>query len=417
MTKIVGLIVVLCLLLATSSGCTQFPQPNELSDPYTVISHYGALGDHRSGTIQDIETSTWLERRLGQLGVPVELQTWPVDVFDLTDNSLEVGGEHFESFPFWYPQATPSSGVNGPMKIASRADHEGSIVLYRTEPGRYEMHFDVAPWLEDAASAGALAAIVIIDHPRGSVSAQNAVKPWHQCALPLPAVIASTQDAERLLALESQGSTATLVISGKTTKRYGVNVIGRIDRGAGTWIVISTPTSGWFAATNERGPGIAAWLELATWAVAEERSANYLFVAMSGHELDKMGMRALVASRILPDPTDVPLWVHLGSGIAVTQPVLTAVSSSRSLQEDVYETLVAPFGRQYFPEEAIPKGSEQFVAHELGYPVAGLFGANNLIHTRDDRIAEIDLRRYKETLKQIKILIKRRLAAFSKTDT
>ena len=82
------------------------------------------------------------------------------------------------------------------------------------------------------------------------------------------------------------------------------------------WIVISTPSSGWFTCAGERGPGIAMLLALAEWASTRPDGLNYLFVATSGHELDYLGARLFHEANLAPPPSRTRAWLHLGASIA-----------------------------------------------------------------------------------------------------
>jgi len=96
-----------------------------------------------------------------------------------------------------------------------------------------------------------------------------------------------------------------------------VNVLARrvVDEAA-DWIVISTPSSGWFTNGGERGPGIALLLALAEWVGTRRGGLNYLFVATSGHELDYLGARLLHEAHLAPPPERTRAWLHLGAQIA-----------------------------------------------------------------------------------------------------
>jgi hypothetical protein len=95
------------------------------------------------------------------------------------------------------------------------------------------------------------------------------------------------------------------------------NVLGRLIRRADAeWIVVSTPSSGWFTCAGERGPGVAILLALAEWASSRPGDLNYLFVANSGHELDFLGARLLHDAHLAPPPEKTRAWLHLGASIA-----------------------------------------------------------------------------------------------------
>ncbi|MEE4217706.1 MAG: hypothetical protein V2I48_08860, partial [Xanthomonadales bacterium] len=386
MKRLTSFAVCLTALLLISTACTAKDAVG--SEAGQILEQYRSLGAHRSGTETDLATAQWLHGELRVRGVNAELQQWPLRVFDLVGSSIQTDDATLDAFPFWYPVATGSSGIQGALVDVTagwNSKVDNPVAFYRLPPGQFEFHFDIAPLASTWAEQGAEAAVVVLDHPIKAVSAQNANKPHHQQALPLPVVIASESDAEKLQELAAKQSPVKVIIDGTSRDGTARNVLGWLDRNAARWLVISTPISGWFEVTNERGPGIALWLELARWAAEEDIRANVLFAGLSGHELGKMGMDALVASGRLPKPPEVCLWLHLGSGIAVKTPLLAAVSSAAELEEATRTTLVDHTSMAYWPEQKMPKGSEQYGALQLGYPVVGLFGGGPAIHTRLDQ--------------------------------
>ena len=82
------------------------------------------------------------------------------------------------------------------------------------------------------------------------------------------------------------------------------------------WIVVSTPSSGWFTCAGELGPGIAMLLALAEWVTTRSEGLNYLFVATSGHELDFLGARLFHEANLAPPPARTHAWLHLGASVA-----------------------------------------------------------------------------------------------------
>src|SRR5690606_10713083 len=93
------------------------------------------------------------------------------------------------------------------------------------------------------------------------------------------------------------------------------NIIGRLDRGKGRWITISTPRSGWFGCAGERGGGIAAWLDLARAAPALLPDHDLAFLCNSGHEYENLGAEASLKA-VAPKPTETHFWLHLGANVA-----------------------------------------------------------------------------------------------------
>src|SRR3546814_4054840 len=113
--------------------------------------------------------------------------------------------------------------------------------------------------IEAAFAGGAKAAVAITNGPTGKVIALNADGRMPMFAGPV--ALLAPEDADAFLAGAMQRRAARLTIDGKGGKRPAFNVVGRLDRGKGRWLAISTPRSGWFGCAAERGPGVAAWLD------------------------------------------------------------------------------------------------------------------------------------------------------------
>jgi hypothetical protein len=62
-------------------------------------------------------------------------------------------------------------------------------------------------------------------------------------------------------------------------------------------IVVSTPTTGWFTCTCERGSGIAVYLALARTVASTTADLNFVFVATAGHEVGHGGMTDFMQHR------------------------------------------------------------------------------------------------------------------------
>src|SRR5690606_40165850 len=93
-----------------------------------------------------------------------------------------------------------------------------------------------------------------------------------------PMALLAPNDAAPFYAAAHRGEAASLYVTGKGGRRSAFNLVGKLDRGRGRWLVVSTPRSGWFTCAGERGGGMAAWLHIARWARKELLdSAHALF--------------------------------------------------------------------------------------------------------------------------------------------
>lgn len=375
---------------------------------FADVTRYAEMGVHRAGTKGDVDTARWFAETLQDLGYDTHLQPWPLRQFFLEEAALTVAGRSIDCFPFWFPNATTSDGVTGNIVPLpeDRTELKDAIAFHRLAETDYK--FDVAEVAERAANAGARALVVVIPHPSGEVMAQNAREPYNQKPLPIPAVIAGEKDAEFLSRSAAGKTQATVIIAGEDrpeTKAY--NVIAELKRGA-KWVVVTTPSSGWFQCAGERGPGVALWLGLARWAAAHDSAVSYRFIANSGHELANIGAHRSLEGA--PPPEEVLCWLHLGASIATRawerietdwRP-LPGQSTRRPYEfrplprvhdqghlvgaKELLPVLQAAFANVpgYTPRSGEPIRGELRHFVRAGYTAFGMFGGHQFFHTRRD---------------------------------
>ena len=168
--------------------------------------------------------------------------------------------------------------------------------------------------LEEAFARHPAAVLLTIDHPSGEIYTYNVDqegKPW-----PVPVILVAARDKALLDAAQQAGRPVAVAIKGRYRHDVpGRNVIGRLDRGKGRTIVVSTPVTSWFTSTCERAPGIAGFLAIAR--LADERlvDADLVFVATAGHEIGHGGMAHFIRSQA-PPPAATLAWAHFGASLA-----------------------------------------------------------------------------------------------------
>ncbi|PEQ10758.1 hypothetical protein B2G71_20860 [Novosphingobium sp. PC22D] len=165
----------------------------------------------------------------------------------------------------------------------------GAIALVDLPVGRWStmMAKPVRGPVEAAFAAGAKAVVVISNGPTGKIIALNTDGRKPMFSSPVALLAPKQADAFRAGAIE--GASATLHLEGEGGRRPAFNFGGRLDRGKGRWLAISTPRSGWFTCAGERGPGITAWLWLARWAVQAVSDHDLAFICNLGHEYEYLG--------------------------------------------------------------------------------------------------------------------------------
>src|SRR6185369_16370158 len=166
------------------------------------------------------------------------------------------------------------------------------------------------------------AVLLDIAHPSGEIFTYNvdqASKPW-----PVPVLLVAPRDTAML----KPGASATVSVRGAYRRDVeGRNIVARLDRGRGQWLVISTPVTSWFTSTCERGPGIAGFLAMARLAKETFAQHDLVFVATSGHEIGHGGMEHFMRDGA-PSPAATAMWAHFGASLACADPVVRVILSS-----------------------------------------------------------------------------------------
>jgi len=357
---------------------------------------YTGFGTHRTASEGDLQTSSWLAEELGSAGFEVELQGWNLDQFVLEDCTVEVGDLEIECFPFWLPMSSAKGGVTAEVVRVSpeigQEKLEGRVAMMDAAAvGAGHFKLGVSEAILDS---GAVGVVYVVASDTGEVVAQNAPPPFDTRPLPIPAVIVGQKDEASLLSAADNRDDIRLRIDGWLVEdAEAFNVVGRLERGP-WWIVVSTPTSGWFECGGERGPGVAMWLALARWASRHHSDTSFLFVATSGHELEYMGAHAFADSRVAPPPDRVVTWLHLGASIGTRlwersadgwKPLLDRNPGNLVGSPEIVPILEAAFSEVpgLIPRDGESKG-ELRVVLENGYRAFGFYGGHPWFHTPRD---------------------------------
>ena len=390
------------------------------------LEHYVGLGSKVSGGPGDTAVGAWMERRLQALGFATTRQAIRTPFFELARANLIVGETVTLVLPLAIVTPTPPDGVSGPLVIvepwSKPADLTGAIALIPLPYARWSSAKAEAVRRPVAAAiaAGAAAVILITTGPTGEAVALNADgdKPMFD----RPVAILGPRDAAPFLA--AAGASARLTVSGTGGFRPAFNLMGRLDRGHGRWLVVSTPRSGWTACAGERGPGVAAWMGLADWASRADLPVDLAFVCNSGHEYENLGA-ARMLEEIAPRPAETAFWLHLGANVAARDwhelggrlAPLPSPDPQRILMAtpDLLDACRAAFAGQPGLEApyAAGAGSAGELTHVLasGYPkVAGVFGVHRFHHVLGDDMRCVDPEATAAALEGFKNLIRVALA-------
>lgn len=337
---------------------------------YATVEAYAALGDHRTGTAVDDATRAWFTDELVRRGATVRSLPWTFERYDGRAR-LRAAATEVAAVPISY---------SGTGRVSTDAPH----LVELDGVGVHLGALDTA--LDEAAARGAEAVAVATGGGTGRLVVPNR-RPVLRDG-PLAVVVAGASAAT----IAAHGGTLTM--DARVAPASSATVEGRLGRGGGDPVVVTTPLSGWFRCAGERGTGIAVALEVAG---ALARDHPVLVVGTTGHELEFEGLRRYLAHGT---PRALAV-VHCGAGLAAGDTdeggdlvlaglrlALTVTGEGRGGRtgERTGEALAGPLARVGFDLvsgwDTWPGEGELW--RGLGVPVLSLVGGFERFHTDDD---------------------------------
>lgn len=367
------------------------------------LLRYVGFGNKRAGGPGDTACGEWLAAELESAGYTVERQAFLAPYFEETRCELTCGETATGVYAQPIVRTTGPDGVTGPLVRIDGTGHftgsmTGAIALVDLPFARWSsmMARAIRRPIEAAFAAGAVAVVVITNGPTGKVIALNS--DGRQPMFTGPVALLAPEVAGPFLAAAHARAEARLIIEGTTGRRSAFNLVGRIDRGRGRWIAVSTPRSGWFGCAGERGPGVAAWLDVARWAPEALADFDLALICNTGHEYEYLGA-AEAMHAIAPPVEATAFWLHIGANVAARDwhelpggwSPLPNVDPQRVLS---LSPELLPLAREIFAGQLgyeAPVSSAVLSAGELdeviraGYsPAAGCFGIHRYHHVDGD---------------------------------
>jgi hypothetical protein len=378
----------------------------------------------RSGSPDEKRIAALTERHFVECGFEVKRQAFTVPVFAIKDSVIRFDGKQLDVFPQHQVVTTPEAGVSAPltywrlgMPVSALS---GRIAVVDLPHARHsQLMAKVSRESFQAALTGKPAAMVLITTgATGETIILNA--PYKQLAHNTPTAVIGPKPGKDLIAAALAGKSATLQITVTASETSSDNLIATRDRGTDP-LVFSTPRTAWTPAVAERGPGFAAFMELARWAPGALPERSLVFVQTTAHEYDNAGGEHFLSSALAPPVSNTALWVHLGAGFAgrsfhdigFHQLVpLPGVDDQRYLlgTNDLVASLTEAFAGQAGLERVYSEsdGAVGELAEILkaGYRrVFGLFGGHLYHHTMLDRIDKTDARWVLQALEAVKRVV------------
>jgi hypothetical protein len=396
------------LLASMTSGCASIAagagaEPQSDAAIETDLLRYVSFGNKRAGGAGDTACGEWLAAQLEAAGFAIERQSFSVPFFEPSRAEFAVGDVSAPVYPQPIVVPTGGGGLAGPLVRVDSAGRfvgslAGAIALVDLDYARWSTM--MAPGargpIEASFAAGAKAVVTITNGPTRKVIALNADgrRPMFRG----PVALLAPDAAAPFLAAAIRGQEARLTIEGSGGQRPAFNFVGRIDRGKGRWLAVSTPRSGWFTCGAERGPGVAVWLNLARWAPRAFPDHDLAFVCNTGHEYEYLGAAEAMRA-IAPPPTSTRFWLHLGANVAArdwqdrpggpiplqnvdTQRVLSITPELLPLAREVF---AGQIGYESPVSSAVLAAGELEEVIRAGYtPAAGVFGTHRYHHVAED---------------------------------
>ena len=385
------------------AGARASSAPDEAASVAADLERYIGFGGKQSGGPGDEACGGWLESELAKAGYETERQAFDAPWFDAKTSEISAGDARAPVWPQPIVQTTSDEGITAPIvrvdaQGLSGKPLRGAIALIDLPFGRWSSMFwkEVRGPAEAAVKGGAAACVIVTNGPTCRAIALNT--DGRRPIYPVPVALLAPDDAAPFFAAAMAGGNATLTLTGEGGRRRAFNLVGRLDRGRGRWLLVSTPRSGWFTCAGERGGGIAAWLHLARWAPSAAPGYDLAFVCNSGHEYQYLGAEELLRE-VAPHPEETAFWLHLGANLAardwhdgVGAPTpLPGTDSQRYLVVSPELLPVAEAAFAGLSGLEAPYASDAMSAGELtniiaaGYgPVAGVFGVHRYHHVAED---------------------------------
>jgi hypothetical protein len=304
---------------ATRSGLLFGQQQSQVSTDAleqrvaAVIQAYDAQGNHRTGTDVDNASAEWLANKVRQLGAEPSLESFTLDRVDPKSCYLRIAGHRIDGVPVFDAGFTNGEGLHGRFgPLGSDAE----IGLAESEPSKLaEPGIEYRSQVSEARQSRHKAVVVLT---RGTtrpglflMNASAFSKPFGP-----PMLQISSAESAWLKEQAQSRPEATLVANINRTAARAFNVTVKVAGSNPTLapLVLMAPRSGWWQCASEQGSRLACWLEAIRVLAGGKSARDCFFVALSGHELDLLGMHAYIERR--PDLIrSAHVWIFFGSDI------------------------------------------------------------------------------------------------------
>ena len=322
------------------------------------LKQHAGFGHKFSGGPGDLATAQWIAGRLRRSGYKVTESDFQAPYFVARGARITSGSWSIDVLPQAPVVPTGPGGVTAPLALVEGntvGDVRDRIAVFVLPSGRHAALFPdrgIGQTVMRIAQSGARAIVVVTTGPSGEAVALNSPE---EPFVPIP-----------------------------------------------TWIVISTPRSGWFGCVGERGTGTAAFLELTDWAVRRFPDLSVFAMNSGGHEYFFAGSHRIVGQA--PPPASTLVWAHIGATLAARDAreadgrlvMLDTADPQRSLMttdaaRDVAAKAFAGLSGLATPTRVAPSAGELSTFTDKGYATAfAVLGTHRWFHTVEDTLERVD---------------------------
>lgn len=389
-------------------------------DAAADIETYVGFGQKNAGSAGDAACGSWIESQLERAGFQAERH--PINALEISerDPSLQIANARVYVSTHTSGATRAFSSITAPVRVwgafASAEATAGAIIVAHLPNQRWSSAEQPAirQIIERASYANAAALVLVTNGPTRELIKLNR-KIVSETRGPVALISPREWSTLDAALRQAPAAHATLTLNAAETPRPAFNVVGRLDRGATSTIIVSTPRSGWTACAGERGPGVAVFLALARWAPTVYRQHNLLFLCTSAHEFENAGNAAAI-EEFAPAPDQTALWLHLGAGFAARDwhesggqlAPLPSADAQRFLvtTPNFLEAARSSFAGVSGLES--PYSTERGASGELqniiaaGYTsIAGMLGAHRFHHVAADDMSCVDPQHTTEVISRV----------------
>lgn len=342
------------------------------------ISAWDEILDHRTGTLGDAATSTWLADAILDAGATPHIDSFSFDRLVPQKCSLTIENQSIGGVPLF--DCLLSSVIEAPLRplaigtgigvttFSPSAQHAGTKALLRAR--EQNLHQGIV-----AVSEGGTAGLSLLN-------ADHFSRPYGP-----PVLQVDGCDKDSLMRAAANGLIGRMYFEIDKESSRASNVattIPGIDPSLAP-LVIMTPKSAWWTCTAERSGGIVAWLACVRHFAADPPLRDVLFTANTGHELGHSGLEHYLCEHDGLGAS-AHAWIHLGANLAAVDSVLRFQPSNDFLNNMAIAHL-ASVG--IHPGSSTPIGTrpagEACNIYDEGGQYISLLGSNRWFHHPDDR--------------------------------